>query len=77
MIPSGFSEHLFWSYNKNKDLPPEVIARDIILYGEIRDMILLKKIINRSIINKVLEDLSKRRVNAKRIFFIRKIILPD
>ena len=37
----GFSPHIFWSYKKAADLQPGVVVRQVIAYGEVKDMILL------------------------------------
>ncbi len=77
MKTTGFSRHLFWSYKQDADLPGEIISRQVILYGEIQDMIILKQRIEVSIIQKVLRDISISEKNRKRINFIRKIILTE
>lgn len=72
---TGFSEYPFWSYDKKADLPEKVIITQIILYGEIKDMLYLVKLMNIEKIEKVLSSVSINRQNIKRINFFRKVIL--
>ncbi len=72
---TGYSEHAFWSYDKESDLPEEVIIRQILLYGEIKDMLRLVKLIRHDKIEKVLSSFSINHQNIKRINFFRKVIL--
>jgi hypothetical protein len=72
---SGFSPYLFWSYEKKADLPDEVIIRQIVLYGEIRDMIKLTQLVSMERIDNTLKQLSSfDNRNGKRINFFRKVI---
>jgi len=72
---SGFSSYLFWSYKKKADLPDEVIIRQIVLYGEIRDMIKLTQLVSMERIDSTLKQLSSSdNRNGKRINFFRKVI---
>ena len=43
----GFSPHIFWSYDKESELEPEVVIRQVIVYGEVKDMVLLAKMAGR------------------------------
>lgn len=70
---SKFSSHIFWSYKKDADLPNELIIAQVSLYGEIEDMILMKKFFSKKEILKVLEMLNTRY--PKRVHFIEKVIL--
>ena len=63
---NNFSEYIFWSYKKNAILPVEVVADRVILYGEIKDMLLLIKF---------LKKISDTRRYKKIINFFEKIIL--
>jgi len=72
---AGFSEYPFWSYMKTADLPEEVVIRQIVLYGEIKDMIRLTKFISQERIENTLKQLSSSdNRNSKRINFFRKVI---
>ena len=72
---NNFSEYIFWSYKKNAILPVEVVADRVILYGEIKDMLLLMKLVNKESIIKVLKKISDTGRYKKRINFFEKIIL--
>ncbi len=75
MKTSQFSENIFWSYKKNVDLPKEIITRQVILYGEVKDMILLAKQIDKKIIIQEIKKIVSTGRYNKRINFIKKIIL--
>jgi hypothetical protein len=75
MKTNFFSTHLFWSYEKNADLPAEVIARQVILYGEVSDMLKLTKEVDRHCIEKIANELSSGGRYSRRIFFLQKVIL--
>lgn len=70
---SEFSPHIFWSYKKDADLPNELVIAQVSLYGEIEDMILMKKFFTKKEILKVLKPLNAK--HPKRIHFIEKVIL--
>ncbi len=73
---TGFSSYPFWSYHKNADLPEQVVIRQIVLYGEISDMVLLAKKIDKLTIQKELLKISTGYPgNKKRINFFEKVIL--
>lgn len=50
---SQFSPHIFWSYDKSKDLPEEVVIEQLLFNGEIEDIDLLFKSCSRENIEKV------------------------
>ncbi len=68
-----FSKYIFWSYKKDADLPERVVIRQVILYGEVKDMLALTKLVNKTAIKNVLEKLDDRY--KKRRNFIEKVIL--
>lgn len=72
---TGFSEYPFWSYDKNADLPEEVIITQILLYGEIGDMLRMVNFVQRGKIEKVIDSIKVNRRNSKRINFFQKVIL--
>ena len=75
MKTSLFSNHLFWSYQKNADLPVDIVVRQVILYGEVSDMIILSKEVDHKYIRQIANELTKNGRNRKRIFFLNKIVL--
>lgn len=71
----NFSKHIFWSYNKNADLPEETIIWQVLLYGEIKDMVLLVKQIDKEVIIQVVKKISFLGRYNRRLNFIKKVIL--
>ena len=71
----GFQKHIFWSYADQADLPETLVAKQVILFGEISDMILLTKKMDPRIIENVLRSLAVSGRNKKRINFFQKVIL--
>lgn len=70
---SRFSPHIFWSYKKGVNLPNALVISQVSLYGEIEDMLLMKKIFPKKEIHKVLETLNSKY--PKRVHFIEKVLL--
>ena len=71
----NFSKHIFWSYNKNADLSEETIIWQVLLYGEIKDMVLLVKQIDKEVIIQVMKKISFLGRYNRRLNFIKKVIL--
>lgn len=71
----GFSPHIFWSYNKSADIEPGIIIRQVIAYGEIQDMLLLVKRLDKERILSTIDKWQDREHNEKRINFFKKVIL--
>jgi hypothetical protein len=71
----GFSQHIFWSYNKTADMEPEVVIRQVIAYGEIKDMILLVSKVEKKKILEVISNWKGREKYDKHINFFKNIIL--
>ncbi|GEM_PF-2597128 len=69
-----FSDHLFWSYNREAKLPASLITEHVISYGEIEDLIRLSKTLSPSVIKQVIisKDLNDKRAN-----FLLKILLDN
>ena len=72
---TDFPVYIFWNYKKNADLPEEVVANNVFLYGNFSDMIKITKAIPKNILEKVIDDIALKNRYKKRINFIRKIIL--
>ena len=73
MLINRFSKHIFWSYNKDADLPDRIIIEQVSIYGEIKDLIKLSKIYTKKQITESLQTLKNKY--KKRINFIEKVIL--
>ncbi len=72
---SQFSPHIFWSYDKSKDLPEEVVIEQVLFHGELEDFDLLFKSCSKESIEKVVEKYEKEGKREKRTNFIRMIYL--
>jgi len=72
---SYFSKHIFWNYNKNAKLPEKIVARQVFLYGEIKDMIAVTRLISKEKLERVINDIKKNVKNEKRANFVEKIIM--
>jgi hypothetical protein len=71
----GFSPHIFWSYNRSAELKPEVVIRQVIAYGEVKDMNLLVKKAGKGKIHDVIKTWKNREKYEKHINFMEKVIL--
>jgi hypothetical protein len=72
---TGFSEYPFWSYDKKADLPEDVIITQVLLYGEIADMMRMVNFIQKEKIEKVIASIKINQRSNKRINFFQKVIL--
>lgn len=72
---SSFTKHIFWSYKRKAELPEETVARQVFLYGDIKDMIALTHLISKEKLEYTLNDIKKNTKNDKRVNFIEKIII--
>ena len=70
-----FSPHIFWSYDKQADLEPEVVIKQVITYGEVSDKVLLVKLIGKSQIVDVIDGWKNCEKYEKHINFMQKVIL--
>ena len=70
-----FSPHIFWSYDKESELQPEVVIRQVIVYGEVKDRVLLAKKLGKKKICDVIKNWKNREKYDKQINFMEKVIL--
>lgn len=70
-----FPKYIFWSYKENADLPISLIAKNVIQYGDVKDIVLLTKLIGAEELKNSLENISVTNKSKKRINFIEKVIL--
>ena len=75
MDTSGFSPHIFWSYNPSADFPQKVVIRQVVLYGEIKDKVLLAKRIGKEKIRQEMGKWKKEKGTEKHICFMQRVIL--
>jgi len=70
-----FSPHIFWSYDKHADINPEIVVRRVVAHGEIKDMILLTRKIEKNRILESIENWKERNKHEKHINFFKRVIL--
>lgn len=58
---SQFSPHIFWSYDKSKELPEEVVIEQVLFNGEIEDIELLFELCSSASIEKVVKSTQKSK----------------
>lgn len=71
----GFSSHIFWSYNGLADIEPEIVIKQVISYGEVKDMNLLVKKVGKKKILEVIKNWNGREKYDKHINFMERVIL--
>ncbi len=72
---TGFPHHLFWSYTSQADLPEELVAEQVILYGDLDDLFRLSDIVSNDIIAAANQKISAQGRWQKRRHFVNKVIL--
>ncbi len=72
---NDFSSYIFWSYNQSADIKPEIVIKQVISYGEVKDMILLVKKVGEKRIYEVIKNWKGREKYEKHINFMEKVIL--
>ena len=72
---TAFPHHLFWSYKTTADLPEELVAEQIILYGDLDDIFRLSDIVSKDVIDAVNQNIIATGRWKKRTYFVNKIIL--
>ena len=75
MDVGGFSRHIFWSYDTSSDVEPGVAIRQVIAYGEVKDMILLARKLKKEEILNVINKWKDRDRFEKHIHFFMNVIL--
>ncbi len=72
---SHYPQSIFWSYAPNADLPDELVAEQVILYGDLDDIFRISKELPQELIQKVTDKIAERGHWEKRVNFMNKIIL--
>ena len=70
-----FPHHLFWSYNSQADLPDDLVAEQVILYGDLDDLFHLSDLVSHDIIDAVNRKIMTKKRWQKRTHFVNKVIL--
>jgi hypothetical protein len=72
---TAFPHHIFWSYAPQADLPEEIVAEQVILYGDLTDLFRLQDLVSKSSIEKANQKIEANGRWLKRVNFVNKIIL--
>jgi hypothetical protein len=72
---STFPRYLFWSYSNNADLPEEIVAEQVILFGDLEDIFQLSALVSSDVIARVNRMIAARGRWQKRCNLVDKIIL--
>lgn len=72
---SAFPRHIFWSYAPQADLPEEIVAEQVILYGDLTDIFRLQDLVSKANIAKANQKIEAKGRWLKRVHFINKVIL--
>jgi len=72
---SGFSHHIFWSYNRDAWLPEPLVIKQVIAYGELPDLLLLSRRFSAAVVFDVIRNWKGKSRFRKRIHFMEKVIL--
>ena len=75
MKTTEFPRYIFWSYSKDADLPEQIVAEQVILYGDLDDLFRLSTLIPKETITAVNQKIQATGRWEKRTHFINKIIL--
>ncbi len=70
-----FPKHIFWQYKPNADLPDMVVLENLLLYGDLDDLLKIPHLFSEGQIAEVKEKIDAGRKWKKRAFFIQKILL--
>lgn len=70
---SEFSKHIFWSYNKEANLPDDLVIFQVANFGEIEDMQKLMEHFDKSLIREILSE--SKPQNKKRVHFFSQVFL--
>lgn len=74
---NNFLHHIFWSYKPDADLPDEVVAEQVLLYGDVEDMFLLVKLMSYEKIKQAKNKIEATGRWHKRVYFISKVVLSE
>ncbi len=75
MKTDPFSQYIFWSYHSSADLPIDVVAEQVLLYGDLDDLFILAEEVPQEILENVSRKIAESGRWVKRRNFIDKILL--
>ena len=72
-----FSKYIFWSWEKDADLPENVVVQQVIAYGEISDFRKLATFLPKQKILDAIEKWPNKQTHAKHIHFLKQVFLYE
>ena len=75
MLTTNYPHYIFWSYKPTADLSEELIAEQVILYGDLEDIFRVSKELKKEVIEKATDRIAASGHWKKRVNFMNKIIL--
>ena len=72
---STFPKHIFWQYKPEADLPDLVVLENLLLYGDLDDLLNAPRLFPKQQIMEVQKKIQASGKWKKRAFFINKILL--
>jgi len=72
---SPFPKHIFWHYKPDADLPTLVVLENLLLYGDLDDLLKIPRMFSNQEISEVQKKIEDSGRWKKRAFFIRSILL--
>lgn len=70
-----FPKHIFWQYRPDADLPESVVLENLLLYGDLEDLLNVPRYFSYKQIKEIQKKISSSQRWRKRAFFIEKILL--
>jgi hypothetical protein len=70
-----FPKHIFWQYKPDADLPDMVVLENLLLYGDLDDLLEIPRLFSNQQITEVQKRIDASRRWKKRAFFIQNILL--
>ena len=70
-----FPKYIFWHYKPEADLPDLVVLENLLLYGDLDDLLKIPTFFSRQQIVEVQKKIELSGRWKKRAFFIQKVIL--
>jgi hypothetical protein len=74
MLISSFPKYIFWQYKADADLPKMVVLENVLLYGDLEDLLNISKQFTSQEISQVRKKIEAGNRWKKRTFFIKMIL---
>ena len=72
---TSFPKHIFWQYKPNADIPDMVVLENLLLYGDLDDLLNIPHLFSEKQITVAKEKIDASKKWKKRAFFIQEILL--